>query len=80
METAEIRKKIHQYIDVADERLLKIINAIILEDENHIVAYTTSGEPLNKSQYMAELEASEKEIENGEFITNEDLEKEIEKW
>lgn len=31
-------------------------------------------------QYNRELEASEKEIEAGHFTTQEDLEKEIEKW
>lgn len=80
METAEIRKKIHQYIDIADARLLKIINAIIVQDENNIVAYTTDGKPLTAAQYKAELDLSEKEIENGQFTTQEDLEKEIEKW
>lgn len=49
MDTTEIRKRIHNYIDVADDRLLKIIHAIISEDENTIVAYTTDGKPLTLS-------------------------------
>lgn len=80
MNTVEIRKRIHQYIDVADERLLNLINAIITQDEKTIVAYTTEGKPLTVAEYKRELDLSEKEIENGEFISHEDLEKEIEKW
>jgi hypothetical protein len=80
MDTIEIRKRIHQYIDLADERLLNLINAIITQDENTIIAYTTEGKPLTAAEYRKELDLSEKEIENGEFISQEDLEKEIEKW
>jgi len=29
METVELRENIHRFVDVADERILKIINAII---------------------------------------------------
>jgi hypothetical protein len=31
--TLDIRKKIHEFIDHADDRILKIINAIILTEE-----------------------------------------------
>ena len=32
--TIDIRKKIHEFIDHADERILRIINAIITTEEN----------------------------------------------
>lgn len=80
MTTLEIRERIRQYIEVADDRLLNIINAIITEDQNTVVAYTVKGEPLTLAQYRAELEASEREIEEGKVISQEDLEKEIETW
>lgn len=80
MDTTEIRKRIHNYIDVADERLLKIINAIISEDENTIVAYTTDGKPLTLSQYRAEIELGIEDVKLGRTITDENLEKEIQSW
>ena len=33
METTELKNRIRQYVEIADERLLKIINAIIDQDE-----------------------------------------------
>ena len=35
---------------------------------------------ISVEQYNKELEAAEKEIESGNFITQEDLEKEMDKW
>jgi hypothetical protein len=32
--TIDIRKRIHEFIDHADERILRIINAIIITEEN----------------------------------------------
>ncbi|WP_346986439.1 addiction module protein [Chryseobacterium sp. POE27] len=32
--TVDIRKRIHEFIDHADERILRIINAIIMTEEN----------------------------------------------
>lgn len=80
MANAELKEKIHEYINRADDRLLKIIYAILNQDENEIVAYTTSGKPLTRADYRAELKESEEEIKCGEVISHEDLEKEIEKW
>lgn len=80
MDTAEIRKNIHQYVDIADYRLLHILNAIISEDKNRIVAYSIEGKPLTLKDYQKELDNSEIEFENGEFTSQEDLEKEIKSW
>jgi len=44
------------------------------------VAYTLEGKPLTKSEYRQDLLAAEKEIEKGKYITQEDLEKEVENW
>lgn len=75
-----MKQRIHQYIEMADERLLRIVDAIIKEDQNTIVAYTVSGKPLTLSEYKEELAKSETEITEGKFISDEDLGKEIENW
>lgn len=80
MNTAEIRKKIHQYVDIADQRLLHILNAIISEEQNRIVAYSVDGKPLTLKEYIEEMDQSEVEFQNGEFISQDDLEKEIKTW
>lgn len=58
-----------------------IINKIdkMLENEM-IVGYTVDGKPLTKKEYNLRLAIAEKQIENGEIISQEDLEKESESW
>jgi len=48
--------------------------------EEEVVVYTVNGKPLTKSAYKKELLEAEAEIEQGEFTTQEDLEKESDNW
>jgi hypothetical protein len=45
-----------------------------------IVAYTVDGKPLTKALYNERLDLAEKQLQSGEYITQEDLEKEAENW
>jgi len=45
-----------------------------------IVAYTTDGIPLTKREYIEQINIGLKQIENGELITDDELQKEIETW
>ncbi|HTO15345.1 MAG TPA: hypothetical protein VLZ83_06225 [Edaphocola sp.] len=65
-------------MNVSKASLLDKINNIL--DKEMIVGYTTSGKPLTKQQYNARLLVAEKQIESGETVTQEDLEREIENW
>ena len=51
----------------------------ILEDEI-VVGYTVEGKPLTKELYNFRLEKAEDQLRNGEYITQEGLEKESENW
>jgi len=44
------------------------------------IGYHTSEQPQTLEQYNQDLEQGNKEIENGDFITAEELKKEISKW
>ncbi len=48
--------------------------------DSEIVAYTTSGKPLTKSEYIEQINTGLRQIENGEMITDDELQKEIETW
>ena len=48
--------------------------------DREIVAYTTSGSPLTKSEYIEQINIGIKQIENGETVTDDELRKEIETW
>ena len=81
METLELRDSLLEYINQADNRLLKVVKAVMESYwDEEIVAYTIEGKPLTKSSYNSELQASIDEIKNQDFINQEDLEKESENW
>ena len=81
MKTSELRERLIKCIDSAEEGLLKKVEAIVDNyQESEVVACTIVGEPLSREQYRQELLNAEKEVLNGEVISQEDLEKESEGW
>ncbi|MBP2832621.1 hypothetical protein J8281_10535 [Aquimarina sp. U1-2] len=81
MGALELRNLISEYVSTADERLLKIVKAVMESyREDDIAAYTIEGKALTKSEYRQELIDAQIEIEQGEYTTQEDLEKESENW
>lgn len=81
MGAIELKDNLLQYIEKADERLLKVVKAVMESYwENEIVAYTIDGNSLSKTAYKNELNNALDEIKRGEFITQENLEKEVESW
>jgi len=77
LKTAKINV-MQKIMTVSKASLLDKINNIL--DEEMIVGYTTDGKPLTKNQYNERFLVAEKQIESGNYITQEDLEKEIENW
>ena len=65
-------------MNVSKASLLDKISNIL--DEEMIVGYTTGGQSLTRNQYNERLLLAEKQIESGDYITQEDLEKEMENW
>lgn len=65
-------------MNVSKASLLEKISDIL--DEEMVVGYTTDGQPLTKNQYNERLLVAEKQIESEDYITQEDLEKEVENW
>jgi hypothetical protein len=81
MGALELRDSILKSINTADERLLKVVKAVIESyREEEIVAYSVEGKPLTRSEYKAELADAKAEIKNGESISQENLEKEAKDW
>jgi len=77
LKTAKINV-MQKIMTVSKASLLDKINNIL--DEEMIVGYTTDGKPLTKDQYNERFLVAEKQIESGNYITQEDLEKEIDNW
>jgi hypothetical protein len=77
LQTAKINV-MQKIMNVSEASLLDKISNIL--DKEMIVGYTTDGKPLTQLQYNERLLVAEKQIESGDYITQEDLEKEVENW
>lgn len=82
MVSSDLKQSVQNYIDTADNRLLKMIKALVesYHEEDQIVAYTVDGKPLTRKEYNQELVDAETEIQRGELTSVEDLEKESQNW
>ena len=82
MGAVELRKELHNLIDHADERFLRMVHSLASEytkDESEVVAFR-AGKSITKNQLYLELKEAEKEIENGDYLTIEEFEKESSQW
>lgn len=84
MGTVELRSKLIQLINSADEKYLAAIFAFTeqkkIEEESNIVAYSVLGEPLTKEMYIEKVKDADATMDAGKFITSEELEKRIDSW
>ncbi len=69
----DLKQRVLNYIDKADDRLLKMIKALV-------ETYNDSTDRISLEQYNKELEASESQIEKGEFYTQDQVRQTIEGW
>ncbi|OYX84314.1 MAG: hypothetical protein B7Y83_08545 [Flavobacteriales bacterium 32-34-25] len=87
----ELKHKIQMQIENADERLLRIVSSVCdnyLEDtvdnksivSESVVAYDTTGKPLTLEQYNKQIDKGIDDFNHGRFISQEDLENEIDSW
>ena len=74
MATLDLRQSVLEYVKKADNRFLRLVKALAdnYDDDD--------GERISVEQYNKELEASEAQIERGEFYTQEQVRQTIEEW
>jgi hypothetical protein len=92
MSLAQIREELHQRIDLADEHLLMMVYDVMTELDQEeeedaelaqIIAKHDQDGPwkqMTEEELMEELKESIAEADRGEYISIEDLEKEMEEW
>lgn len=73
MTTVDIRKKLVDYVQVADDKKVKAMYALLVEDIEQ------EGR-INIEQYNKELAEAEAEFINGDYITNAAMKKKIKQW
>ncbi len=72
MDVSIVRKELHQFINLADDRMVKALYALMLnylQDDESIVAYSTNGKPLTKADFVAEVRSAYEETKNGKVFT-----------
>ena len=77
MQSLELKKQIHAYVDEADTRLLRIVKGFFENyyDENEeVVAFHPDGSPMTKREYKIALDVAEAQIQDGDFISAEEFE------
>ena len=95
MSLTQIREELHQRIDLADEHLLMMVYDVMTELDQEeeeeeedaelaqIIAKHDQDGPwkqMTEEELMEDLKESIAEIRRGEYISIEDLEKEMEQW
>jgi HEPN domain-containing protein len=82
MSITDLRKSLHKLIDNADEKFLRMVHSLALEylkDDGKIIAYR-GDKSITREALYRELKEAEKEIDNGDYITLEQFDKESGKW
>jgi predicted ribonuclease YlaK len=81
MGTVELRKEVRSYIDKADERFLRMVDALRKEyEEPDVVGYEVDGTPITQEDLKIRVKAASARVKAGHYTTQEDLEKEMESW
>ncbi len=80
MGTAELRKEVQSYIEKADDRFLRMVDALKREYEEKEEDYTLPGPPMDVETYRRRIKEASEQVKAGDYITQEDLEKEMEQW
>lgn len=85
MTQVQLKSEVHQMIDRLDEHLLAAVHSMLStyeqkKENDPIIGYDINGLPLRASLLKEELLQQVKLVEQGNFVTIEELEKESEKW
>ena len=69
---------VQKLLTVQEESIIDKINKIL--DKEVVVGYTSEGKPLTKEAYNRRLKKAEAQIKTGDYVTQEEIEKEAINW
>lgn len=76
----ELKDKIRHQLDLADERVLRIVSSVFDNYLNEIVSHDAYGNPLTLSEYNNKVEEGLNDVRYDRIISKEDLSKEMQDW
>ncbi|HRK55094.1 MAG TPA: hypothetical protein PK185_14335 [Cyclobacteriaceae bacterium] len=71
---------IEQLLLVRDAQVIEQVRELLKRESNPIIGYEADGRPITQQDFIKTIEQSEKEYEQGNYQTIENLEKESETW
>jgi hypothetical protein len=77
---AEKLQLIEELIRIKDSSLVDQIRQLLQQKNNPVVGYEINGTPITRKQLIKRIEEAESRIDQGDYTTQEDLEKEVENW
>jgi hypothetical protein len=81
MGVQKLREELHDYINKADERFLKMVYAMSKEyNKLDVAGFHIDGSPITKEDLVKRAKAASQRVKSGDFVTQEEVEKEIENW
>ncbi|WP_158861399.1 hypothetical protein [Lunatibacter salilacus] len=81
MEPVNIREEINQYLEHADDRLLKLIHGLIKADQaSSSAGYRPDGIGITKEELIARAETAERDISEGRVKTLKQIREEMKSW
>jgi hypothetical protein len=76
----ELKHKIQLQLDLADERVLRIVSSVFDNYLNEIVSYDANGNALTLSEYHNKVEEGLEDIKYNRVISQENLIEEMKIW
>ncbi|PAM95898.1 hypothetical protein B4N84_04945 [Flavobacterium sp. IR1] len=76
----ELKDKIRNQLDLADERVLRIVSSVFDNYLNEVISYDAEGNPLTLSEYHNKVEEGLDDVKYNRMISKDDLLKEMQDW
>lgn len=76
----ELKEKIKNQLDLADERVLRIVSSVFDNYLNEVVSYDAKGNPMTLTDYHNKVEEGLEDIKYNRIISSEYLSKEMKDW
>lgn len=83
MSALQIRKELREIIEVVDDKLVAAVYVMLqslIQDDDSVVAHTTSGHPLTKEAFFNQVRESYAAGKQGKVKTTAELLAEIQTW
>lgn len=81
MDTQGIKLDLIQWLaNLQDVKIIQHIASIKEQQSQKTNHYILPGEPMTEDEFVGRIQSARSRIQNGQFTTMEDLEKEMETW